>query len=114
MNDYIPKPGDIVFLDFDPQKGHEQKGQRPALIISNDTFNHFTKLSLVCPITNTNRDFPLHVNLNSQTHTTAVVMCEQVKSLDIYARNVCFVEKIPKHILAEVLDIVLGFTEIIH
>src|SRR6056297_1841057 len=114
MSDYIPEQGDIVFLEFDPQKGHEQKGQRPALVISNDTFNHFTKMALVCPITNTNRGFPFYVKLNSQTHTTGVIMCEQVKSLDIYARNISFSEKIPKHILAEVLDIVAGFTEIIH
>lgn len=46
MSDYIPKQGDIVFLDFDPQKGHEQKGQRPALIISNDAFNHFNILKI--------------------------------------------------------------------
>ncbi|MBO8159727.1 type II toxin-antitoxin system PemK/MazF family toxin [Thermosyntropha sp.] len=108
---YTPEPGDIIILDFNPQTGHEQKGRRPALVISNKTFNRFTKLALVCPITNTKKGVPLHVPLDSRNKTTGVIMCEQIKSLDIYARHAAFVEKVPPDILEEVLDIITGFIE---
>jgi mRNA interferase MazF len=108
---YIPEQGDIVFLDFNPQAGHEQKGKRPALVVSNKTYNKFVKMAIVCPITNTNRNFPLHVKLDERTQTTGVIMCEQLKALDIYARNVSFYEKAPKDIVEEVVDILIGFIE---
>jgi len=73
---YIPEQGDIVFLDFNPQAGHKQKGKRPALVVSNKTYNKFVKMAIVCPVTNTNRNFPLHVKLDERTQTTGVIMCE--------------------------------------
>ena len=111
---YMPEQGDIVFLNFDPQSGHEQKGKRPALVVSNNTYNKFTKIAIVCPITNTNRDFPLHIELDERTKTTGVIMCEQVKALDIHARGVSFHEKAPEDIVEEVADILIGFVEIEH
>ena len=108
----IPHHGDIVYLEFDPQTGHEQKGKRPALVVSNHTFNQFTKLALVCPITNTQRNHPLHVPLDTRTNTTGVIMCEQVKSLDLSARNANFFERAPEDLLAEVVDILSGFFEL--
>lgn len=108
---YTAEQGDIIILDFNPQTGHEQKGRRPALVVSNKIFNQFTHLALVCPITNTKKGFPLHVPLDNRTKTTGVIMCEQIKSLDINARNASFVEKIPPDILEEVLDIITGFME---
>ena len=62
---YRPAQGDIILLHFNPQAGHEQRGQRPALVVSNDVFNRFTKIAMVCPITNTDKGFPLHVRLDS-------------------------------------------------
>lgn len=108
---YTPEQGDILLLELDPQAGHEQKGRRPAFVVSNNTFNHFTKMAIVCPITNTRRGFPLHVPLDERTKTTGVIMCEQVKSLDILARNAFFIEKAPGDILDEVIDILTGFVE---
>lgn len=55
---YIPEQGDIVYLEFDPQAGHEQKGKRPALIVSNNTFNQFTNRAIVCPLSKTKKKFP--------------------------------------------------------
>ena len=109
---YIPDHGDLVYVEFDPQAGHEQMGKRPALVVSNKTFNQFTKLTMVCPITNTKKKYPLHVTLDSRTKTTGVIMCEQVKSLDLNARNATFFERLPDDVLAEVLDILNGFIEI--
>lgn len=108
---YIPEQGDIITLEFDPQAGHEQKGKRPAIVVSNDTFNNFTKMAMVCPITNTNRSFPLHVPLDDRTLSTGFILCEQVKTLDISARNATFKEKLPKDIIEEVVDIIYGFIE---
>jgi len=110
--DYIPGQGDIILLEFDPQADREQKGRRPAFVVSNNTFNNFTKIAIVCPITNTDREFPLHVPLDERTKTTGVIMCEQAKSLDISARNALFIEKAPGDILDEVVDILIGFVEI--
>jgi mRNA interferase MazF len=108
---YIPEQGDIVLLEFDPQAGHEQKGKRPALVVSNKTYNQFTNLAIVCPITNTKRGFPLHIELDARTVTSGVIMCEQVKALDIIARKISFHEKAPKDIVAEVADIIVSFIE---
>jgi len=105
------KQGAIIWLDFDPQTGHEQKGRRPALIISNETFNNFSSLAIVCPITNTNKKHPFHVKLDKRTITTGVVLSDQSRTLDIKARNYEFIEIIPDDILLVVIDIVSGFIE---
>ncbi len=110
--DYIPEQGDIITLEFDPHAGHEQKGKRPAMVVSNSTFNKFTKMAMVCPITNTNRNFPLHIVLDDRTATTGVVMCEQVKTLDLSARKAAFKERSPQDIIEEVVDIIYGFIEL--
>ena len=108
---YIPEQGDIVLLEFDPQAGHEQKGKRPAFVASNNTFNKFTKIAIVCPVTATEKGFPLHVQLDERTKTKGVIMCEQAKSLDVSARHASFLEKAPIDILEEVVDILMGFVE---
>ncbi len=102
---YIPQKGDFVILTFDPQSGHEQKGRRPALVISNTLFNQHTGLSIVCPITNTNRDFPFHVAVPKDSSLTGFIMVEQVKSVDFKKRNIRFIQKSPDKILSEVLGI---------
>lgn len=109
---YIPDQGDIITLEFDPQAGHEQKGRRPAIVVSNNAFNNITKMAVVCPITNTNRYFPLHVQLDERTVTTGVIMCEQAKSLDLFVRNASFKEKAPIEILEEVVDVLIGIVEV--
>ena len=80
------KQGTIIKINFNPQSGHEQAGYRPAVVISNDVFNEKTKLSIVCPITNTDKHFPLHISLDERTNTTGVILCEHIKSLDLNSR----------------------------
>ncbi len=104
MVEYIPEIGDLVILTFDPQSGHEQKGRRPALIVSNKVFNQHLGLAFACPITNTKRDFPFHVEVESEK-LTGFVMSEQCKSIDYKTRKIKFVEKVDKKILEEVLAI---------
>jgi mRNA interferase MazF len=87
--------GEIVKLGFvpqsDPQSGRESAGYRPAVAISDDFFNTKTNLTIVCPITNTKRPFPLHVELDSRTETTGTILREQIKALDLSARTPRFV-----------------------
>lgn len=111
VGQYVPQQGDIAFLDFNPQTGHEQEGRRPAFVVSNSTFHRLTNLAIVCPITGTDRGFPLHVPLDHRTGTKGVIMCEQAKSLDLSARNAVFAENAPPDIIAEVVDILIGSVE---
>ena len=102
---YVPKQGDFVAVTFDPQSGHEQRGRRPALVVSKDAFNRGTGLAIVCPVTNTRRDFPFHVPVPAGSRLTGFIMVEQVKSLDFRARGARRIEPAPDDLLAEVLSI---------
>jgi mRNA interferase MazF len=105
MASYIPKQGDFVTVTFDPQSGHEQKGRRPALVVSKDAFNRGMGLAIVCPVTNTRRGFPFHVPVPAGSRLTGFIMVEQVKSLDFRARDARQIERAPDEVLAEVLSI---------
>lgn len=100
---YVPKQGDLVWLTFTPQSGHEQIGRRPALVISNDIFNRETGLAMVCPVTSTKRPYPLHVELTATRQVQGFVMIEQVKSVDYAARNAELIERASDELLLEVL-----------
>lgn len=104
------KQGTIIKINFNPQAGHEQAGYRPAVVISNNVFNEKAKLSIVCPITNTNNRFPLHIPLDERTKTTGVILCEHIKSLDLNSRSFQIIEELPKDILEKVIYVV--FSEI--
>jgi mRNA interferase MazF len=105
MAQYIPRKGDIIAVTFDPQSGHEQRGRRPALVISNDLFNKHTGLCFVCPITNTRRDYPFHAPLPENKDVTGFVMTEQIKSIDFRARGAKRIGKAPDRVLQEVLSL---------
>ena len=105
------KQGDIIRINFNPQKGHEQAGYRPAVVISNDFFNQKTGLAILCPITNTNNAFPLHVELDDRTKTTGVVLCEHIKALDVHNRTYDYVERIPEDILTQIINTVFAEIE---
>ncbi|MDY6906149.1 MAG: type II toxin-antitoxin system PemK/MazF family toxin [Thermodesulfobacteriota bacterium] len=105
MKSYIPQKGDFIALTFDPQAGHEQKGRRPALVVSNSFFNKKAGLAFVCPVTNTDRNVPLHVKLPDDINLTGVVMTDQMKSVDYKSRKAKFIEKAPEDVLNEVLAI---------
>jgi mRNA interferase MazF len=85
------KQGDIIKLDLNPTKGHEQSGYRPVLVVSNELFNRQTNLILVCPISSTINGFPLHVALDAKAVTQGEIRCEQIKVIDPQARKYVFV-----------------------
>ena len=106
MPSYVPEKGDFITLSFDPQSGHEQKGRRPALVISNSLFNKATGLAIACPITNTNRNIPFHLPVPGASSLTGFVMAEQVKSVDYNARRAKFVEKAPAQFVEDAVAVV--------
>lgn len=83
--DYIPESGDIVWLDFDPQSGHEQAGHRPALVLSPAAYNGRTGLMLCCPLTTQSKGYPFEVSISDARRSVA--LADQIKSLDWRARN---------------------------
>src|SRR5713101_6891897 len=105
MPSYIPKKGDFITLTFDPQSGHEHRGRRPALVVSNDLFNKHTGLCIACPITHTRRDYPFHVSIPEGQDVTGFVMVEQVKSIDFRSRKARRIAKAPAQVLEEALSI---------
>ena len=101
----VPCKGDFVALTFDPESGHEQRGRRPALVVSNDLFNKHTGLCIACPVTNSRRDYPFHVAIPDGCDVTGVVMVEQVRSINFRARKLKRIGPAPDVVLQEVLSL---------
>ena len=100
---YIPERGDLVWLEFNPQSGHEQAGHRPALILSPSTYNGKVGLALLCPITSQTKGYPFEVRLPSPGKLTGVVLADQVKSLDWRTRKAQLIGKASDETIDEVI-----------
>ncbi|MDO5111420.1 MAG: type II toxin-antitoxin system PemK/MazF family toxin [Clostridia bacterium] len=106
------KQGDIIYLDFDPQAGHEQKGRRPAIVVSKTSFNARSSVTMVCPITHTQRPYPTCVALPEGIQTDGYVLCEQARFLDLHSRNANFVEATPDGFIKSISDIIIALIEV--
>ena len=106
MTTYVPQKGDFITVTFDPQSGQEQRGRRPALVVSNSLFNRHTGLAIVCPLTHTDRNFPFHVAVVNDPNVTGFVMVEQVKSIDFRTRKAKRIGRASDSVLKEVLSII--------
>lgn len=84
---YIPERGDLVWIAFDPQAGHEQAGRCPGLVITPRTYNAKTGLALICPVTSRVKGYPFEVALPVDGYVNGVVLADQVRSLDWRARQ---------------------------
>ena len=82
-----PDRGDIVWLDFNPQAGHEQSGRRPAIVLSPVRYNAKVGLALVCPITSQAKGYPFEIALPERAKVSGVILADQVKSIDWRARR---------------------------
>uniref|UniRef100_B8HXW4 Transcriptional modulator of MazE/toxin, MazF n=1 Tax=Cyanothece sp. (strain PCC 7425 / ATCC 29141) TaxID=395961 RepID=B8HXW4_CYAP4 len=100
---YCPQRGDFVWLNFDPQAGHEQMGKRPALVVSHAEFNQKMGFAFVCPISNTQRQNPFYVPIGEGAAVTGVVMVDQLRSLDFRARQASLIGACPDLLLQDVL-----------
>jgi mRNA interferase MazF len=101
---YKPKRGDVVWLSFNPQAGHEQAGRRPALVLSPQSYNSKVGLAILCPITSQIKGYPFEVLIPDGLKVHGVVLSDQVKSLDWEARNAEFVCALPRTTVDEVLQ----------
>jgi mRNA interferase MazF len=98
-----PAWGDVVWLDFNPQRGREQAGTRPGLIVSNSFYNRRNGLALICPITSRKKGYPFEVGLPQGFAVQGVVLADQIKAIDWKARAVRFAAKCPPDVVADVV-----------
>jgi mRNA interferase MazF len=101
---YCPKRGDVVWLSFTPQAGHEQAGHRPALALSPEAYNRKVGLAIFCPLTTQVKGFPFEVGVPPGLKASGVVLADQVKSFDWRARNARFCCRVPEAIVDDVLQ----------
>jgi len=102
-NSYIPDQGDLVWLDFNPQKGREQANRRPAIVLSPKNYNQKTGLALMCPITSRAKGYPFEI-IVQDNKISGVVLTDQIKNLDWQERKVSFVKKIDNLSLKEIQE----------
>lgn len=92
MTKNTPSKGNIIVLDFSPQVGHEQAGNRPGFVVSPMEFNDVTGFAWVCPITSKKKGYPFEVDIDGAEKTTGVILVDQMKSIDWRARNIRIVD----------------------
>ena len=100
---YCPRKGDVVWLAFHPQAGHEQSGRRPALVLSPQSYNRKVGLALFCPVTSRVKGYPFEVKIPQGMQVSGVVLSDQVKNLDWRAREATFCCRLPRETFQEVL-----------
>ncbi|MBO1305408.1 type II toxin-antitoxin system PemK/MazF family toxin [Enterococcus sp. 669A] len=103
---YIPKKGDLVWIDFDPSAGKEIRKRRPGLIVSRYEFNRRTMFAVVCPITSTVRNNPTRYTLPEELELQGQVLISQLKSLDFTERKIKLVERLPIQDLAKIDQVI--------
>jgi mRNA interferase MazF len=111
MPTYVPDRCDLVWLEFTPQAGSEQRGRRPALVISPKSYNGKVGLALFCPLTSKVKGYPFEVELPDGYAVSGVVLADQLKSLDWRSRRVKFIERISPDVMAMVTARVLPLLE---
>ena len=101
---YVPERGDVVWLQFDPQAGHEQAGVRPALVLSPLTYNERSSLIIVVPVTRQIRGYPFEVVLPAGLPVSGAVLSDQLKSVDWRARDARRICTLPEPVVKAVLQ----------
>ncbi len=109
--EYVPERGDIVWLSFNPQAGHEQAGVRPALVVSPVAYNRRVGLALFCPLTTQVKSYPFEVLLPPGLKAKGAVLADQIKSLDWRVRKAKFLCRVPREVLDDTLARVLALIE---
>ncbi len=110
---YVPARGDVVWLEFDPQAGHEQAGRRPALVVSHTAYNKKVGLALLCPITSQAKGYPFEVAVPAGFAVGGVVLSDQVKSLDWRARRASRIGALPDAALEQVIARIVALVAVV-
>lgn len=108
---FVPERGDIVWLTFDPQAGHEQSGKRPALVLSPRAYNRRVGLALFCPVTSRVKGYPFEVQLPPGLKAQGAVLSDQIKNLDWRAREAQYLCTVPRDLMDEVVARILALVE---
>jgi mRNA interferase MazF len=101
---YVPDRGDLVWLQFNPQSGHEQAGRRPALTLSQKAYNQKVGLAIFCPVTSQEKGYPFEVKIKKEV-IQGVILADQVKSLDWKKREATFITKVPLSVINNVIEL---------
>jgi len=104
MVTYIPERGDLVWLQFNSQSGHEQAGRRPALTLSPKAYNQKVGLAIFCPVTSQEKGYPFEVEIK-EGKIQGAILADQIKSLDWRKREVKFIAKAPLKVINEVIEL---------
>ena len=103
---YQPKQGDIIIANLNPTKGREQQGKRPVLIVNNNDYYRLTGLLIICPISRTDNEFPMHLSLPSSLKTEGAVLTQHIRTIDPQEREISFLEKLPINAMNQILNII--------
>ncbi|ADG07806.1 endoribonuclease MazF [Kyrpidia tusciae] len=109
---FVPERGDLVYVRFNPQAGHEQAGTRPAIVLSPKSFNAGTGFAVVCPITRQKKGYPFEVELPAGLSVEGVILTDQVKSLDWRARQFQLKDHAPDEVVMDCLDLISTFLSV--
>lgn len=112
MSLYVPDAGDLIWLDFDPQAGHEQAGRRPALVLSSWQFNGKASLAFVCPVTSKIKGYASEILLPPGLPVYGAVLCSHLRSVDWKVRNPALIGKAPGDVLLAVREVVASIAGI--
>ncbi len=99
---YVPDAGDLIWIDFNPQAEHEQRGRRPGLVLSPAIYNGKTNLALICPITTQQKGYPFEVSLPAKASIKGAVLADHLKNLDWKHRNAEYAGSVSQQILNQV------------
>lgn len=108
MAAYCPDKGDVIWLDFNPQAGHEQAGRRPAFVLTPKEYNSKTGLVMVCPITNQIKNYPFEVLVPEGQKIKGVILSDHIKTLDWKVRNSSKICKLPDSIFEQVKELIFA------
>ncbi len=101
---FVPQRGDVVWINLNPQAGHEQAGRRPAVVLSPRSYNSKTGLAILCPVTSQVKGYPFEVLLPEGLPVTGAILSDQVKNLDWRARDTELICTLPSGSSSEVLE----------
>ncbi len=104
QKNYVPDQGDFIWIELDPQAGHEQASLRPALVISPASYNGAVGLVLLCPITSKIKGYPFEVLLSKKFKISGAILSDQIKNLDWRVRKAKFISKATAEIIKEVIE----------
>ena len=104
MPPYCPKRGDVVWISFNPQAGHEQAGHRPALVLSPQSYNRKVGLAILCPLTTQVKGYPFEVRVPDGLKASGAILSDQVKSMDWRARKASLLCSLPDTTVRQVLN----------